>query len=258
MAGSKLVLPANGAADWSAWVTAAERQWRGYMQISMSNMTGSAESVLQAGSAVEIGGSLYQFTSDEAVTTGWSAITTATVGYMKFVPTSTEVTWQYTAVAPAWDDDKQGWYGTSGNATHRYLGTIYKGGTSSYDNTILYENRRYQRENAVSMDDTCRKYKEIEIGDWDMQTATVQTVTHTLGALSHRQVRQIDVIIRDDANSEISPLNRYTAGGTLEGGCKAMTNSAFTLERRTGGTFDSTDYNATSYNRGWITVWYEP
>ncbi len=32
----------------------------------------------------------------------------------------------------------------------------------------------------------------------------------------------------------------------------------FLVKTTGGGDFDSTAYNQTSYNRGWITIWYEP
>jgi len=267
MAGSKLVLPANGAADWSGWVTAVERVWRGYMQVSFDNMESSAASILQAGSAVEMGGSLYQFGTDEEMTTGWSAITTATTAYMKFVPASTEVTWEYTAVAPVWDDDKQGWYGTSGSATHRYIGTVYKTGTTSYGDTNIFGVGKYQTAGGTrNSDDQVYKFKIIEIGDWDMSGSTsgaTKSTAHGLGSTHRKRIRGIKVIIRrdDDVTShDLSAIDPDAAigEGVCMGGVHTVDNTNVQMERRNGTHFDGANFNATSYNRGWITIWYEP
>ena len=69
-------------------------------------------------------------------------------------------------------------------------------------------------------------------------------------------MKKIEAIIRDDLDSYYhkfgtdgdggSPPHSITFGGTN-----------ITLSRTNGGTYDSTGYDSTSYNRGWVTIWYE-
>jgi len=42
------------------------------------------------------------------------------------------------------------------------------------------------------------------------------------------------------------------------GGVHTVDNTNVQMERRNGTHFDGANFNATSYNRGWITIWYEP
>ena len=36
-----------------------------------------------------------------------------------------------------------------------------------------------------------------------------------------------------------------------------ITSKKVVLIRKASGSFDSSDFDSTSYNRGWVTVWYE-
>jgi hypothetical protein len=69
-------------------------------------------------------------------------------------------------------------------------------------------------------------------------------------------LRAIDVFIRNDANTSYYKLEKYdtVAAGSASGWVEE-TASQIKLRRRTGGDFDGADFNSTSYNRGWITVW---
>lgn len=100
-------------------------------------------------------------------------------------------------------------------------------------------------------------FKAVEIGDWDMDATMFVTVAH--GLSDHKKVRHISAIIRDDADTERTPVPsgrsneaffRQTGNGPID-----ATNVH--IERIESGTFDNTDYDATSYNRGWIYLVYE-
>lgn len=96
--------------------------------------------------------------------------------------------------------------------------------------------------------------KIIEIGDWDMDTTASLNKNHgvTLG-----NIRSINVVIRDDAGSASIPLD-YDLAGTGASGNFAASSTQIQMLRTTGGLFDNTGYNSTSYNRGWITIQYIP
>ena len=92
----------------------------------------------------------------------------------------------------------------------------------------------------------------IEIGDWDMDAGTSVSVAHSL-TLS--KIRDVRVIIRNDDDNLLYDLPSFHPAGTSAEAI-AINATNFLLYRATGGFFDNVTYDATSYNRGWITVQY--
>lgn len=92
----------------------------------------------------------------------------------------------------------------------------------------------------------------IEIGDWDMVTTASVSVAPGV-ALAN--IRSIDVTIRTDSgvSYNLKPLN-YP--GETSGVISITSIGDINLLRDGAGTFVSSDYDLTSYNRGWITIWY--
>ena len=99
--------------------------------------------------------------------------------------------------------------------------------------------------------------KIIEIGDWDMDASISATIVH--GISPHTKIRSIEAMIIEDNGTNIYQLNVIVdqSDTTLQGGVYYINADQILLVRLTGGFFDSTDYNATSYNRGWVTITYE-
>lgn len=98
------------------------------------------------------------------------------------------------------------------------------------------------------------KEKVLTIGDWDMDTAPGVTVAHGLST-DYKKIKNVSAVIRDDADSVYR--NIYFFDGTsLHGGIHDIDSTNISLTRLGGGTFDSINYNATSYNRGWIYILY--
>jgi len=93
--------------------------------------------------------------------------------------------------------------------------------------------------------------KELDIGDWNMDTTEEVSIAH---GLSLSQIRDAVATIRNDADDESYGLDKINYGD--EGFIKWDATNII-LRRATAGHFDSTDYNATSYNRGYITVFYK-
>jgi hypothetical protein len=99
--------------------------------------------------------------------------------------------------------------------------------------------------------------KVLEIGDWDMDADTSTQVPH--GLSDHTKIRAIKVIIRADDDSAL-----YDFHGHILVGAGALfqrsiyVNSLYVeLSRDLSGPFDTTLFNLTAYNRGWVTIWYE-
>jgi hypothetical protein len=101
------------------------------------------------------------------------------------------------------------------------------------------------------------KTKVIEIGDWDMDATPNINVAHGVVAANIRTV--FVMISNDEAPLFYFDLSKANSSGVVDGFFQIDVNTGtdIFLERRTGGSFDSTSFNATPFNRGWITIVYE-
>lgn len=94
--------------------------------------------------------------------------------------------------------------------------------------------------------------KIIEIGDWDMDSTLSVVIAHNLTA---SKIRKVDAIIINDSASRYVPIDSVY-DWNAPNGVISYTSTDVVLSRIAGGAFDSTSYNSTSYNRGWITIEY--
>jgi hypothetical protein len=102
-------------------------------------------------------------------------------------------------------------------------------------------------------------FKEINIGDWDMDTTGNVNINHGLSATEYKTIRNIQVTIRDDNDDDYFDLSQDTGNaGIVNGGIAQWNNTTINLVRRTGGQFDGALFDATTYNRGWIRFQYKP
>lgn len=109
-------------------------------------------------------------------------------------------------------------------------------------------------------------YTEVNIGDWNMNATDSVTVAHGLSATEWKTVRDVQVIIRDDSDATYRPLDCVTSdtqtigvsdGITSWGGISSIDSTNITLYRiAEDDFFDNTDYDSTSYNRGWVRIGY--
>ena len=115
------------------------------------------------------------------------------------------------------------------------------------------------KDNSSRFDDYGLRRKTIEIGTWDMPDTASITVAHGLTNDLWKNVRNIDIVIRNDADTIYYNDSHQNEIGTNPFGVEInkIDNTNVTLNRN-GATFDSTSFDTDSnYNRGWITVWYE-
>ena len=99
-------------------------------------------------------------------------------------------------------------------------------------------------------------YKVVSIGDWDMDATASVTIAH--GVSDHKKIRSIQVIVRNDDDVSYYTLTRIeSSGASFNGGdVSSFDATNVVLARLTGGNYDSTSFDSTSYNRGWITIIY--
>jgi len=100
--------------------------------------------------------------------------------------------------------------------------------------------------------------KTVNIGDWNMDTTISVTPLHNLSATEWKTIKSISVIIRDDLDSTYYPLDlAYTTDtGVTSGAIQYFDFLGIKIERFTAAFFDSSFFDSTAYNRGWITFEY--
>ena len=94
-------------------------------------------------------------------------------------------------------------------------------------------------------------YLELEIGDWDMDATLSVNIAHDLSATEWKTLRNMTVTIRNDLDTVVYDFDSYPS-------CHISADSTNIVMTRLGSFFDSTDFDSTSYNRGWITFNYTP
>jgi len=94
--------------------------------------------------------------------------------------------------------------------------------------------------------------KVIDIGDWDMNASQSVSVSH---GLTLAKIRGISAVVRDDSDSFYYDFMRINSTETSQ---HHMAANSITIDlfRGNGGGFDGVGFDATSFNRGWITIQY--
>lgn len=103
--------------------------------------------------------------------------------------------------------------------------------------------------------------KHFNIGDWDMDASAFVAVSH---GVDPTKIRVVTASIQDDSSARISQISAHQNGtaspdGTPEMWMDSVNTGGTTiiLRRKAAGFYDANpDYNATSFNRGWITIEY--
>jgi hypothetical protein len=103
---------------------------KGFQGISLTEFDTSALSAIAAGSVVEIAGAFFNFPADETINAStWTSMASGNTAYIVLVPAgvagSQTVTAEFTATAPVWRDDNQGWYASAASVS-RVIGSVYK------------------------------------------------------------------------------------------------------------------------------------
>jgi hypothetical protein len=99
--------------------------------------------------------------------------------------------------------------------------------------------------------------KVINIGDWNMDANSSTNVAH--GLSDFLKIRTVSVMIRRDDDSFIYDLQWVNSTtGITSGSILSINSTNITLQRTDSGAWDSIDFNATSFNRGWVTIQYLP
>jgi hypothetical protein len=245
MSGAIIYTPDTGD-DWASAWQQVEYARKGKLGLSLTHYDDTSLPAVAAGSWAEVVGSIYKWASEEAIS---GSLTGSAINYIKLVPGGSGdtaiVTATWTDSAPTWSDSYQGWY----SGTSRYVGGCYYDGSNYYGKWVYNKNDSVEHsKGSLSLG-----VKVIEIGDWNMDSTATKNIAH---GLLLNNIRTIQGTIRDDGSTTFYPLmfSPYSTYSAVTVYCDA-TNAV--CDRQSGSIFDSALFDATSFNRGWITIWYE-
>lgn len=209
-----------------------------YMAIQLTEYTTTTVPQIAGSGACEINGVIYTNTSAITIT---GSTSNSTWYDILLTPSGSSYTASFIARGTGvWSDSKQGLY--SGN--NRVVACVYRDGSGNFirKNTIVVIDR------SVLLN--------FEIGDWNMQSTTTLNIAH--GLAIDDIVGTGKVLIKYDTGTQIIPLTiSLLTGSNLSGdGDISFSSTNLILERRSTGIFDSANFNATSFNRGWAPIKY--
>ena len=125
---------------------------------------------------------------------------------------------------------------------------------SGHVKSTNYSDRDYD----AKFDDYGLRRKTIEIGDWDMDSTASITVAHGLASDLWKNVRSMEVTVRNDDDDTYYTDSTDTSANADAGiEIEKIDATNITVKRAASGTFDSAAFDASGYNRGWLTIWYE-
>ena len=111
----------------------------------------------------------------------------------------------------------------------------------------------------TKFDDYGLRRKTVEMGDWNMNNTEFLKVDHGLTySDTWKGTRHTEFMVRDDADAVYhggsDPSNNMTRVDIAVSG---ITSKKVVIIRRNDASFDSSNFESTNYNRGWVTLWYE-
>lgn len=98
------------------------------------------------------------------------------------------------------------------------------------------------------------KTKIIEIGDWDMDADSTKIVPH--GIADYTKIRSVRGVFKNDADTVLITIPYVSNTLNDMVGVNSITASDINLIRTNAGQFDSTNYNSTGFNRGFLIIQY--
>ena len=222
--------------DYAMMLNVINKSYKGKADITLSAYNTTAAPDVKVGSVFEDNGAIFIVDTADITPTGYAGITNSTTFYLYYDESGS--VFIYSNTAPSWSDVLQGWY----NGNDRAFFSMFKdsGGT-------LYQSKIKMSING----DISTRTKIIQIGDWNMVATNEINIAH---GLAHSTIRHLSVMIRHSSGSHYEFGTDSLGGSTNDRLFAGTTN--ITISRATGGVFDTSSYEATSYNRGWIIIQY--
>lgn len=109
----------------------------GGIAITLTNYTSTILPRIQAGSIVEVAGDIFEFSTENTISTTGIASTASCDYYIKLVPSSSECSAEFSTIVPTWRTDHQGYYENS-TSDHRYIGKTFFDGSGYIQKYLFY------------------------------------------------------------------------------------------------------------------------
>lgn len=237
-----------GSGNWAEFVSRCEKTGKGFIALSLTNYDNNNACEIAEGSVVEINGAIFRQEAGNTTITGTPE--NNAINYIMLSAANNAAAASWNNAAPSWNNSYQGYY--VGN--NRYIGGCYFDGANYARKWIYKKGDSIEHSGGPNS----LKCKIINIGDWDMNNSSNVHIDHGLGNDFNR-IRMIKAFIRNDVQDGLVDLERSENNTVAtQAGCIGFANATgIRLYRTDGGLFDSTVYDSTSFNRGWITIWYE-
>jgi len=156
----------------------------------------------------------------------------------------------------------------NGNNTNQGSSVVglNRGGTSATTTTLDATINQVPVYNVLEsgyitkFDDYGLRRKTIEMGDWNMDSTGFLNVTHGLNySDTWKGTRHAEFTVRNDADDVYYVDGAFSSQAMLADdiAVSGVTNTKVVIIRREGASFDSSNFDSTNYNRGWVTLWYE-
>ena len=144
--------------------------------------------------------------------------------------------------------------GTNANvsAAGVFTGTGFVGDVKATNGTTVLDSGTDGTDATFTGSVNSLKTAVINIGDWNMDSTASVVISH---GITLSNIRAVSALIRNDTDSAYTDLHYDNSAGTINQGI-GIASGSMTLYRSTSGVFDNTDYDSTSYNRGWVTITY--
>lgn len=118
-------------------INTASYEYIGAGAISITNYDSTIRPALAAGSIVDVAGNLFEFSTENAISTAGVTSTAACYYYIQLIPSSSECSVQFSTVTPTWRIDYQGYYENS-TSVNRVIGETYFTGIDYVDKNIYF------------------------------------------------------------------------------------------------------------------------
>lgn len=118
-------------------ISATDDGFVGALALSLTNYTSTSRPSVASGSMAEVAGNLFEFSTENAISTTGVTSTAACDYYVNLVPSSSECSAQFSTVVPTWRTDYQGYYENS-TSVNRVVGEMYFNGADYIDKKLYY------------------------------------------------------------------------------------------------------------------------
>ena len=192
---AKLNTYASGDVNLTNIMQVLDKTRVGIIPLTITHMSDNVVPAITAGSFIEVGGSLFYLSAEEAISiTDPTTGTTVANGviYVIAIPSGDDITFAFTATAPAWSDTKQGWYGTGSHTGCRYTHRLYK--------TVSGYNSKHAIKNC--------NHSKLQV-DYEHVIAVASLGSQTVGNATEKLLASPSEVI--DTHNAFSPTATFTA-----------------------------------------------